>query len=329
MIRFINAFSVFEVYYQNTLKSDSSASDIAWIGSVQLFTICSSSLFIGQLFDRLGPRLLLAFVTLLYPFSCMMNSLATTYWQIFLCQGLLQGISIAITYAVPISCIPQWFNKKRGLATAVVVTGSSLGGILWPVIVLHLLNKVGYGWTWRIIGFMALAILVIATMTVSQRNESSWTALLHTSRQLHESKRQKKPFFYLEAFQSRPYRLLCVAMFFSWCKFKKGLGLKYTISTHVFFLRSCFPSRSLLHILLSVFMGCLLWPFSESSILQHINPQRSILFWSNHSRLTCRSFWCFEYHFLLHNFVGNCNPMLIGGEWSCWCSHHWWFLWPW
>lgn len=225
LLRFINAFAVFESEYQTLLTADNSASDIAWIGSFQLFTIAFASLPVGQIYDRVGPRPLLMFVTILYPFSCMMNSLAHTYWQIFICQGILLGVSISLTYAVPISSIPQWFLKKRGIATAIVVAGSSLGGVLWPIIVLHLLNEVGYGWTWRIIGFMALALLSIATVTINRRKDPGWAQYLHLTRDeaseanIEKAKPPKKPFLYLEAFKEPSYSLFTFAMAMAWCEY--------------------------------------------------------------------------------------------------------------
>jgi len=48
--------SVYEAYYQGHQLSHKSPSDIAWIGSIQLFFVFGGGLFAGALFDRIGAR---------------------------------------------------------------------------------------------------------------------------------------------------------------------------------------------------------------------------------------------------------------------------------
>ncbi|KAJ9138316.1 MFS general substrate transporter [Coniochaeta hoffmannii] len=63
---------------------------------------------------------------------------------------------------------PQtWFRKKRGIAGGLVITGSSLGGVVFPLIVQHLMPKVGFGWTMRICAFLILALLLFTVVTIS------------------------------------------------------------------------------------------------------------------------------------------------------------------
>ena len=45
--------------------------------------------------------------------------------------------------------------------------GSSLGGIIFPIMIRRLLDTVGFPWTMRIVGFMVLALLALATICTS------------------------------------------------------------------------------------------------------------------------------------------------------------------
>lgn len=45
-------------------------------------------------------------------------------------------------------------------------TGSSLGGIIFPIMVTRLISEVGFPWTMRICGFVILALLVLANLTI-------------------------------------------------------------------------------------------------------------------------------------------------------------------
>ncbi|KAI1099766.1 hypothetical protein F4804DRAFT_349113 [Jackrogersella minutella] len=54
-----------------------------------------------------------------------------------------------------------YFSSNLGLAIGIAATGSSISGVIYPVILINFIDKVGFGWTTRVIGFVALAALSI------------------------------------------------------------------------------------------------------------------------------------------------------------------------
>lgn len=64
------------------------------------------------------------------------------------------------------TCAAGWFNKKRGAAFGVMFTGSSIGGVIFPIMVSRLIDEVGFGWSMRICGFVILGLLIIANLTI-------------------------------------------------------------------------------------------------------------------------------------------------------------------
>lgn len=99
-------------------------------------------------------------------FSLMMISLCKEYWQFILAQGVLLGIGNTLLVCPAIALVGQSFKKKLALALGVTIAGSSLGGVIWPVVVHALLQKpnIGFGWTLRIAGFIMIPILVFSCM---------------------------------------------------------------------------------------------------------------------------------------------------------------------
>lgn len=67
------------------------------------------------------------------------------------------------------NCTTTWFFEKRGAALGLVVAGSSLGGVIFPIMIIHLIPEVGFGWTMRICAFLILALLTFANLTVRSR----------------------------------------------------------------------------------------------------------------------------------------------------------------
>jgi MFS family permease len=54
------------------------------------------------------------------------------------------------------------------MVMGICVSGSALAGILFPIIINHLLNKttLGFGWTQRVVGFIILPMALIACFTI-------------------------------------------------------------------------------------------------------------------------------------------------------------------
>ena len=55
------------------------------------------------------------------------------------------------------------------MAIGLVAAGSSLGGVIFPIMVIKLLPQVGFGWTLRICAFLILALLAFGIATVRSR----------------------------------------------------------------------------------------------------------------------------------------------------------------
>lgn len=179
---FVTGFGVFQAYYEAVLPTYSS-DDISWIGSFQLWCITGMAIPSVILSAHVGPHVTLAigtfltvvrtcmqawlclslkfFVPLPLQFGVMMASISKQYYQFLLSHGVCTGLGIGLTF-MPIVGLPnQWFSTKRGLAVGLALGGSSVGGVIWPVIINQMINYdgVGYPWTMRTIGFLQLATM--------------------------------------------------------------------------------------------------------------------------------------------------------------------------
>ena len=103
--------------------------------------------------------------------SVMLTSICKEYYQFLLCQGILGGVTIGLLYTPAVAIIGHYFHARRPLAMAIASSGSSLGGIIFPVMLTRLLfhTNLGFGWTVRIIGFLILGMALIAGVTIVPR----------------------------------------------------------------------------------------------------------------------------------------------------------------
>ncbi|PWY96643.1 MFS general substrate transporter [Aspergillus sclerotioniger CBS 115572] len=220
-VGFMNSFGVFLEYYKTAQLSDQSESTIAWIAAIVIFFIFGVSVISGPLLDTFGPKLLLCIGSLGTVFAIMMTSLCKEFYQFILAQGILLGISLSLLTCPMIALVGQHIKIKRGAAIGIVVAGSSLGGVVWPIVVNELLQKpsIGFGWTMRIVGFIMLPLLIITCLcclpppsppsiippnTLPQTPESTSTTTTTTTTTIKEPSLLRSP----------PLQLTCLAFFF-------------------------------------------------------------------------------------------------------------------
>jgi len=87
--------SIFQNYYLTHQLSNETPSQIAWIGSLQVFLLLSGNIIGGPLFDRFGGNIVWP-PAALFIFSVMMTSICKEYYQFILCQGILGGVSMGM-----------------------------------------------------------------------------------------------------------------------------------------------------------------------------------------------------------------------------------------
>lgn len=82
----------------------------------------------------------------------MVTSLAHTFAEIFLAQGIAVGLGLGILYVPAVSCVMQWFKTKRATANGILASGSSVGAMVFPIILNYLGVKgvVSFAWAVRI-----------------------------------------------------------------------------------------------------------------------------------------------------------------------------------
>jgi predicted MFS family arabinose efflux permease len=102
-------------------------------------------------------------------FGLMMVSLSTEYYQFFLAQAVVAGCGSGIVFNAALSPIVTWFLKKRATAFGIVASGSSVGGVVLPIMLDRLTRQIGFPWAIRALAFMILGLCAISCLTVKSR----------------------------------------------------------------------------------------------------------------------------------------------------------------
>ncbi|KAH7138727.1 major facilitator superfamily transporter [Dendryphion nanum] len=193
-----NSFGIFETYYTHTLLSRTSPSSIAWIGSIQLFLTLFIGVFAGWLLDAGHVRVVVITGIIFEVFGMLMTSLCSQYWQLLLAQGFCVGIGSGALAFTSTAIIPFYFTKWRMLAAGTVSTGSSVAGVIYPLMMRELFKNVGFCWATRVLAFVMLSTLSLSLLLLRppHRNKSN------------------VPLFRLDFLRDIPYTLFILAYAF-------------------------------------------------------------------------------------------------------------------
>ena len=114
----------------------------------------------GRLADRFGVLVPVLIGSVGLPAGMVGAAYAEEFWQFCAALGVLSGLlGTSAIFAPMASDISLWFTRRRGLAVAIVVTGTYLAGAMWPPIVQTSLDARGWRET-----FLMLAVVMICTM---------------------------------------------------------------------------------------------------------------------------------------------------------------------
>ena len=114
----------------------------------------------GRLADRFGVMLPALVGCVGLPAGMAGAAFAEEFWQFCVSLGVLSGLLGTSALFAPIAAdISHWFTRRRGLAVAVVITGTYFAGALWPPIVQASLDARGWRET-----FVLIAILMAVVM---------------------------------------------------------------------------------------------------------------------------------------------------------------------
>ena len=114
----------------------------------------------GRLADRFGVMMPALIGCVGLPAGMAGAAFAEEFWQFCVSLGVLSGLLGTSALFAPMAAdISHWFTRRRGLAVAIVITGTYFAGALWPPIVQASLDARGWRET-----FVLIAILMACVM---------------------------------------------------------------------------------------------------------------------------------------------------------------------
>ena len=151
-VSFINLAVAFGIWYSFSVFFVAILLEFGWTraataGVFSAFILVYSvfPIVIGPLLDRLGPRIIFPFGSMVIVIGLLASSRMQSLWQYYLFYGLLAGMVLSSIGHIAHSIIlPKWFLRKRGLAVGIAMAGVGIGIV--TLVPLSQLMITRFGW---------------------------------------------------------------------------------------------------------------------------------------------------------------------------------------
>jgi MFS family permease len=142
----------------------------------------------GRLADRVGVVVPLIIGAAGLGLGYTAAALASSFWLVAIAHGVLIGMfGTASSFGPLMADVSHWFVRRRGLAVSLAASGNYVAGAVWPPIVQHFTETVGWRQTYIGVGifcFVAmipLALLLRRRRVTNQAEEAAQPVALQNS----------------------------------------------------------------------------------------------------------------------------------------------------
>ena len=136
------SFSTFAPELGRDLKAGSGS--ISFIFGCAMALLYGGGLFSGALADRIGTHRIAGAGALLAGVSLAAAGAVGRVWQADVVLGLGFGLGLAICYTPAVAAVQPWFDRNRGVASGIALSGTGFGTLLMPLLARWLINDEGW-----------------------------------------------------------------------------------------------------------------------------------------------------------------------------------------
>lgn len=126
----------------------------------------------GRFSDKFGIFRPVVFGALMLAGGFVLASFSTSYWQFVVIQaGLIGLLGCSPTFGPMVADISHWFQRRRGIAIAIVASGNYLAGTIWPPFLTYMIEDMGWRQTYLILGLLCLVTMLPLALAMRRKVE--------------------------------------------------------------------------------------------------------------------------------------------------------------
>jgi len=177
-IGFVTLGVAFGVWYSFSVFFLTIIKDLGWsrglgasIFSVFLLSHALAGLLTGHFQDRFGPRVVIPFGALILALSLVVTSRSTHLWHFYIAYGVFGGASVSLLGIISHAAfLPNWFERKRGLAVGIAMSGIGFGMLFLVPLVEKSIAAFGWRTTYLLLAGIVFFLVGPLNLIFSRRN---------------------------------------------------------------------------------------------------------------------------------------------------------------
>lgn len=166
-------WGVFQAYHSRHFLQGTPDATLSAVGALQNALMTALAFVTGKLGDKYGYKRFIAAGCIVVFLGQFCASFCHNLWSIFLTQGIMQGVGCGLLLPMIFAIPSQWFRKHRGVATGIVIAGSSLGGAVPSLVVQAMLDHLGFHKTLLIYSFVQGVTMLVGFSLIKTRFPAS------------------------------------------------------------------------------------------------------------------------------------------------------------
>ncbi|KAK6064529.1 major facilitator superfamily transporter [Seiridium cupressi] len=157
---FMQTIGTVQSYLELHQLSSYTSRDVGWITGVFTALALFLGIQIGPMLDTYGPKALGMAGSAIYIPVFFVLAECREYWHFMLVLGVWGACGAAIISIVGVAAVGKSFVRRRGLALGIALCGSSVGGVVMPLMLRSLLPRLGWTWSIRVLAFVIAAVTI-------------------------------------------------------------------------------------------------------------------------------------------------------------------------
>lgn len=116
---------------------------------------------IGKLLEFIAPRLMISFSAVSVSIGLLLSTVASEPWHFYITLGVMVvGSGIVMTYVGHSMFLPNWFQRRRGLAVGIAFSGVGIGAIVLMPLIQESISTEGWREAcWLMAGLLLFIVL--------------------------------------------------------------------------------------------------------------------------------------------------------------------------
>ena len=124
-------------------------------------------IFMGRITDRFGITIPLLISAVMLGIGYFLAAKTENLWQFVVVQAVFIGMLGGSAFLGPlVADITMWFQKRRGIAVAIVASGNYISGAVWPPVMQYAINEFGWREAHLAIGIACFVIIIPLALTL-------------------------------------------------------------------------------------------------------------------------------------------------------------------